>query len=154
MKKNQIILFLCFIGTNIQAQILKPAKWTISSSKTNAKVGETIDIVFQAKIDDNWYMYSSELKVDGPLPTSVNFTKNETFQPIGKLVAIKPKEKYDEIWGGKVAYFEHEAKFIQKVKILKSNPTIEGKVECQTCTNKDGKCVPNKEKFKIEIKTN
>ncbi len=152
MKK---ITFLLFIVTSfaLSAQILKPAKWTFTPSKTSAKVGETIDLVFSAKIDDNWYMYSSQLKVEGPLPTTANFTKNDSYAIVGKLIPVKPKEKYDDTWGGKVQYFEHEAKFIQKVKITKANPVIEGKIESQTCTIKDGKCVPNKDKFKFEVKT-
>ncbi|PLK46269.1 MULTISPECIES: protein-disulfide reductase DsbD domain-containing protein [Emticicia] len=149
------ILFIVLFASSLaaSAQILKPAKWTFTPSKTSAKVGETIDLVFTAKIDDNWYMYSSELKVEGPLPTTANFTKNDTYALVGKLVPVKPKEKYDDIWGGKVHYFEHEAKFIQKVKITKANPVIEGKIESQTCTNKDGKCIPGKDKFKFEVKT-
>ncbi len=152
MKK---ILFILLFASSLaaSAQILKPAKWTFTPSKTSAKVGETIDLVFTAKIDADWYMYSSELKVDGPLPTEAKFTKNDTYTLVGKLVPVKPKEKFDDIWGGKVQYFEHEAKFIQKVKITKANPVIEGKIECQTCTNKDGKCVPNKDKFKFDVKT-
>jgi thiol:disulfide interchange protein len=152
MKKAIILLFIAtsFVAS---AQILKPAKWTFAPSKTSAKVGETIDLVFSAKIDEDWYMYSSQLKVEGPLPTTANFTKNDSYTIVGKLTPIKPKEKYDDIWGGKVQYFEHEAKFIQKVKITKTNPVIEGKIECQTCTTKDGKCVPNKDKFRFEVKT-
>jgi thiol:disulfide interchange protein len=152
MKK---VIILLFIATSFaaSAQILKPAKWTFAPSKTSAKVGETIDLVFSAKIDEDWYMYSSQLKVEGPLPTTANFTKNDSYTIVGKLTPVKPKEKYDDIWGGKVQYFEHEAKFIQKVKITKANPVIEGKIECQTCTTKDGKCVPNKDKFKFEVKT-
>ena len=151
--KKALFILLFASSLAASAQILKPAKWTFTPSKTSAKVGETIELVFTAKIDDNWYMYSSELKVDGPLPTTANFTKNDTYTLVGKLVPVKPKEKFDEIWDGKVQYFEHEAKFIQKVKITKANPVIEGKIECQTCTNKDGKCVPNKDKFKFDVKT-
>ena len=122
-------LFILFAVTSFaaSAQILKPAKWTFVPSKPTAKVGETIDLVFTAKIDDNWYMYSSDLKVDGPLPTTANFTNNDSYKLVGKLVPVKPKEKYDEIWGGKIQYFEHEAKFIQKVKITKANPVIKVK---------------------------
>ena len=152
MKINIILLFIA-ASFAASAQIMKPAKWTFTPSKTSAKVGETIDLVFSAKIDDNWYMYSSQLKVEGPLPTTANFTKNDSYIIVGKLTPVKPKEKYDEIWGGKVQYFEHEAKFIQKIKITKANPVIEGKIECQTCTIKEGKCVPNKDKFKFEVKT-
>ncbi|GAB2617587.1 hypothetical protein GCM10027035_12420 [Emticicia sediminis] len=152
MKK---ILFLLFVASSFaaSAQILKPAKWTFTPSKTSAKVGETIDLVFTAKIDDNWYMYSSQLKVEGPLPTTAKFTKFYGYVLVGNLTPVKPKEKYDDIWGGKVQYFEHEAKFIQKVKITKEAPEIQGVIECQTCTIKDGKCVPNRDKFKFDVKT-
>jgi thiol:disulfide interchange protein len=152
MKKLTTILFLfsCFAAS---AQILKPAKWTFTASKTTAKVGETIDLYFNAAIDDKWYMYSSDLKVEGPLPTTANFTANDSYKLVGKLTPINPKKKHDDIWGGEVAYFEHSAKFIQKVKILKANPAIEGKIECQTCTTENGKCVPNKDKFKFDVKT-
>lgn len=151
MKKILVFLFvsIAFVSS---AQILKPAKWTFTSSKTNAKVGDTIELTFTAAIDEGWYMYSSNLKVEGPMPTTVSFTPNNTYKLIGKLTPVKPKQKYDEIWEGKVDYFEKTAKFTQKVKILKANPVIEGKIECQTCTTKDGKCVPNKDKFKFDIK--
>ena len=151
MKKLTLMFVIagCFSAS---AQILKPAKWTFTASKTNPKVGETIDLNFNATIDDKWYMYSSELKVEGPLPTTAIFTKNDTYALVGKLVPVKPHTKHDDIWGGEVAYFEHTAKFIQKVKILKANPDIEGKIECQTCTTENGKCVPNKDKFKFELK--
>jgi hypothetical protein len=152
MKKAIFILFIVS-SFAASAQILKPAKWTFTPSKTAAKIGETIDLVFSAKIDDNWYMYSSELKVKSPVSTTAYFTQNDTFTLVGKLMGIKPKEKYEEVWGGKVQYFEHEAKFIQKVTIIKENPVIEGKIECKTCTIKDGSCVPNKDKFKFEVKT-
>lgn len=151
--KKSLILFFSLITIAASAQILKPAKWTFTPSKTSAKVGETIDLVFTAKIDNGWYMYSSDLKVEGPMPTAANFTKNDTYELVGKLTPQKPKEKYDDIWGGKVHYFEKEAKFVQKVKIKKANPVIDGKIECQTCTTQDGKCVPNKDKFSFVVKT-
>ena len=132
-------------------QILKPVKWTFSPSKKGAKVGETIELVFKGKIDPGWYLYSSDLKVDGPMPTEIEFDQNGSFQLVGKLMPINAKEKYDEIWEGKVNYFVKEAKFIQKVKILKSSTEISGKIKCQTCTEKDGKCVPNRDKFSISI---
>lgn len=132
-------------------QILKPVKWTFLPSKKGAKVGETIDLVFKGKIDSGWYLYSSDLKVDGPMPTEIEFNQNGSFQLVGKLMPINAKEKYDEIWEGKVNYFIKEAKFIQKVKILKPIKEISGKIKCQTCTIKDGKCVPNNDKFSILI---
>ena len=69
-------------------QILKPVKWTFSPSKKGAKVGETIELVFKGKIDPGWYLYSSDLKVDGPMPTEIEFDQNGSFQLVGKLMPI------------------------------------------------------------------
>lgn len=153
MKKSAAVLILLAFSTTVFAQILKPAKWSFSSVSPNVKVGETVDLVFMAKIDEGWYMYSSELKVKGPAPTELEFVASDSFKPVGKLIAVNPKEKFDEIWNGKVNYFVKEAKFIQKVKILKADPKIEGKIKCYTCTEKDGTCVPNKDKFSFNLTT-
>ncbi len=142
-----------FAFSSLNAQILKPARWTFTTVKEPVKVGETVELVFTAAIDSDWYMYSSELKVKGPSPTTVEFVSDDSFKPTGRLIPVNPKEKYDDVWDGKIHYFVKEAKFIQKVKILKANPKIEGKIISNTCTDKDGRCVPSKDKFSFEIKT-
>lgn len=153
MKKIAFLLICLIVSVSSFAQIQKPSKWTFSAPSAKAKVGETINLVFTAKIDQGWYMYSSELKVEGPMPTEVVFVADNSFKPVGKLVAVNPKEKYDDVWNGKISYFVKEAKFIQKVKILKANPRIEGKINCYTCTEKSGTCVPSKDKFSFDVTT-
>lgn len=149
MKKIALIFGLLCIAVLSNAQILKPAKWTFKASKEKPQVGETISIIFTASIDADWYLYSSKLAVEGPMPTTVSFTNNGSFQVVGELQAVNPKEKFDEVWDGKIQYFVKTGVFIQKVKILKPNATIEGKISYQTCTLKDGSCVPNKDKFSL-----
>lgn len=153
MKRITLFLFCLLASLGSFVQIQKPTKWTFTSSATKAKVGETVELVFTAKIDQGWYMYSSDLKVEGPMPTEVVFVADNSFKPVGKLIAVNPKEKYDDVWKGKINYFVKEAKFIQKVKILKSNPVIEGKINCYTCTEKSGTCVPSKDKFSFALTT-
>lgn len=150
MKFRYLFLFF-FIGITATAQIKKPAKWTFKASKENPKVGEVITILFTATIEEGWYLYSSKLAVDGPMPTTVTFTPNGSFQPVGDLLALNPKEKMDEVWGGKVHYFTKTGIFSQKVKVLKEHPVIDGKLSYQTCTIKDGSCIPNKDKFSLSL---
>lgn len=156
MKSTRYFLFLSllFAGLSTSAQVLKPADWNFKASKMNPQVGETINIIFTANIDKAWYMYSSRLSVEGPMPTSATFIKNNSFETVGDLIPIKPKQKYDEIWGGNVDYFTGTAVFVQKVKVLKTNPTVEGQLTFQTCTIKDGSCIPGKEKFKLSLWVN
>lgn len=151
MKRSLVFLLFFFVSASVSAQILKPAKWSFKASKASPKVGETVNIIFTATIDNGWYLYSSKLVVDGPMPTEATFTKNGSFEAVGSLIPVNPKEKYDEIWEGKVHYFTEKAVFVQKVKILKVSPTVEGTLNYQTCTTKDGSCIPNKEKFKLSL---
>ncbi|MCP9767801.1 hypothetical protein EGI22_07735 [Lacihabitans sp. LS3-19] len=151
MRIRFLVVSLIFSLSILSFDIVKPVKWTFTSNPSKAAVGSTVDLVFSGKIDKEWYIYSSELKVEGPSPTEVQFVNNGSFQVIGKLIPVNPKEKYDEIWGGKVNYYVKEAKFIQKVKILKSGALVEGKLINQACTVKDGSCVTNKDKFSFKF---
>ena len=147
-----VLVVLSFAFLNfVTVDIVKPVKWSFTTTAKNTAIGETIDLVFTGKIDKGWYMYSSELKVEGPNPTEVEFISNGTFQKVGKLEAVNPKEKYDKIWGGIVHYFVKEAKFVQKIKVLKPLTTVEGKINSYTCTLKDGSCIPNKDKFSFKF---
>jgi Disulphide bond corrector protein DsbC len=151
MKKGLNIL-ACFVLVFLMSiDILKPVKWTFTSTPSKVTVGQTVDLVFTGKIEKDWYIYSSELKVVGPNPTELDLVSNGTYQKVDKLIALNPKEKYDKIWEGTIHYFVKEAKFIQKVKILKAGATIEGKINSYTCTLKDGSCIPNKDKFSFNF---
>ncbi|MCP9747518.1 protein-disulfide reductase DsbD domain-containing protein [Lacihabitans sp. CS3-21] len=150
--KKVFSIFFCFgIVFLMSVDILKPVKWTFTSTPKKPAIGQTVDLVFTGKIEKDWYIYSSELKVEGPNPTELDLISNGSYQKVGKLVAVNPKEKYDKIWEGTIHYFVKEAKFIQKVKILKSDATIEGKINSYTCTLKDGSCIPNKDKFSFKF---
>jgi hypothetical protein len=141
---------LSFLGL-VSFEIIKPVKWSFSSTPSKPAVGQTVELVFTGKILKDWYIYSSELKVEGPSPTEIDLISNGTFQKVGKLVAINPKEKYDKIWEGTVHYFVKEAKFVQKIKILKPDAVVEGKINSYICTMKDGSCIPNNDKFSFKF---
>lgn len=150
--KRLVFLFtlLSVIVSNSYGQIQKPASWTYSFSKSKVDVGETVDLVFKATINPAWYLYSSEFEVEGPIPTSFTLQINDSFEKVGKLQAINPKKKFDPIWEGNVNYFTGIGEFRQAVRILKVNPVIKGASEYQTCTLKDGSCIPGGEDFEFK----
>ena len=125
------------------AQVEKPATWEYYPSKAEVKEGETIELIFKATIQEGWYMYSVG-KFDAAPPTNFMFEKNKTYQLIGSPLAIKDKKKLDQ-YIGEYRYFEHQAEFRQKVKILSQNPVIKGLYEYSTCSNVTGVCLPPKE---------
>lgn len=125
------------------SQVITPATWSYKPSKTEVAIGETIELIFQANIIDNWYMYSNDFDPSlGPMLTEFKFKKHPSYELVGKTLAIKPKEKFDDVWGGKVRYFVGKAEFRQKVRILSPDVKIEGSYEGQCCTDVDGKCIP------------
>lgn len=147
------ILSIClFITGFAQAQVQKAkAHWTYSFSKPEVKKGETVDLVFTATIDKDWYMYSSDFDPDlGPMLTTFTFEKNNTFEVVGKLKPQNPKTKFEEVWQGNVRYFEGKGVFKQTVKILADNPVIKGASEYQTCSHVSGLCIPGGEDFEFK----
>ncbi len=134
----------------LSAQILQPAKWTTSTSATNAKSGEEIDIIFDVVIDKDWYLYSSEFDCeDGPIKTNFTFEPDTGYQLVGTIVPVNPEDKYDEIFECNVKVFKKKAQFRQRVKILNAGVVIKGEYEYQVCTEVDGRCVPGDGSFSV-----
>jgi thiol:disulfide interchange protein len=145
-----LFLFLSVVVSSSHGQIQKPASWAYSFSKTKVAVGETVDLVFSATIHPAWYLYSSEFEAEGPIPTSFTLQVNDSFEKVGKLRAINPSKKFEPIWEGNVNYFTGTGEFRQTVRILKVNPVVKGSSEYQTCTLKDGSCIPGGEDFEFK----
>ena len=149
-KKNILVFIgvLCFY-TTLQAQILRPARWSYHTSEREVEIGDEIELIFKVKLDDTWHLYSNEQDYEiGPLPTEIHFEPHESYRIVGALI---PKgeiiAEYDTLWEETVRYFKHEAEFRQKVKILKEEPVIRGNYTYQVCTTVDGRCVPGDEDF-------
>jgi thiol:disulfide interchange protein len=150
MKRLIIVTFLIVaVLSSAFSQIQNHTQWTFEAPQKEVKVGDVVEIKFNAAVDAGWYIYSSEFPAEGPTKADFKFKKNATFEPVGKVKPVGFHEKFDEIWGDKVSIGEGKVSFIQKIKILKENPIIEGAIEAQTCTVKDGLCLPADADFKF-----
>jgi thiol:disulfide interchange protein len=139
------LLFLFLIGmiTSAQAQILQPAKWSWSPARTSVKTGEELELIFTVTIDNSWYVYANDFDPDcGPIPATVTFEEHPSFELIGGLVAIKPKDKHDDMFDCDVKVFYGKGEFRQRIKVLSKNLQLSGTYAGQTCTDIDGKCIP------------
>lgn len=138
MKKIQsLLLLLSFISISF-AQVLDPVKWTFEKESLG---NNEYNLVFNANIDDGWYVYSQFLDPDGPIPTSFTYEKNSGVTILGKISenGDKVKEGFDKLFEMNIKKFGHGAKFIQKVKVL-DGASIAGYLEFMTCD--DEKCLP------------
>jgi thiol:disulfide interchange protein len=148
MKHLIVFLTIIFYCQLLPAQILHPADWTYEASKTEVAIGDEIELIFKAKIDGDWYLYSSDFDPDlGPMRTEFTFEPHDGYELVGDIKPINPKEKYDEIWEGKVRYFKGTGEFRQTVKIIGNSPVIAGSYAYQVCSDVDGKCIPFEEEF-------
>lgn len=138
MKKLISFLLLSFVVLGLQAQIMDPVKF-----KTELKnVSDTeAEIVFTATIDNGWHVYSTELGDGGPISATFNVEKKSGVELVGKLKPVgKEIDTFDKLFEMKVRYFEHTAKFVQKLKLTGGAYAIEGYLEYGACN--DESCLP------------
>jgi thiol:disulfide interchange protein len=146
-----LILFLIFSNQKITAQIQnKYATWQIKASKTEAKIGEEVEIIFTAEIDNDWYLYSSDFPDGGPTVTKFTFQPNASYTLVGKLQAINSIKKYDDAFEMDVKFFKKKGEFRQKIKILNEKFSLSGNIDYQTCSDKNGSCVPGDYDFSFK----
>ncbi|MCP9769126.1 DUF255 domain-containing protein [Lacihabitans sp. LS3-19] len=155
--KKIFLLLLISISIIIPAfsQIEKPTTWSTKILQENPSVGDEVEIEFTAKIAKDWKIYSNDMSPEiGPIVTEFIFEKNPSFQLIGNIrQAKKPYKVFEEIWDNDVLIYKESAKFYQKVKILKENPTVKGKISFQSCTDVDGRCINANDSFSEKIST-
>ena len=150
IKKYLLIITLLF-GSCVIAfgQMVNPVKWNLEQKP--AQKGE-IDLIFKAKIEPGWHLYSTDLPAGGPIKTTFTFTPDKTnYQTIGKIIekTISTKE-HDKIFSMDLAFFSNEAIFVQKIKLL-SNQSFElkGTIEYQSCN--DETCTMDDHDFSLII---
>ena len=120
------------------AQIQEPIKF---NTEWKQNTDTEAEIIFNAKIDNGWHVYSTELGEGGPISATFNIDKIEGAEIIGKLTPIGNEiDEMDPIFGMRVRYFKDKATFIQKVKITDKNYLIKGYLEYGACN--DENCLP------------
>ena len=137
---KRIILQLIFVMTALclQAQMMDPVKFT---TKLDVKDDGTGEIVFSAKIDPGWHVYSTDVGDDGPTRATFNVTAMDGVETVGKLTPRgKVTEQYDEMFGQTLRFFELKGAFVQKVRFTKPRYSIDCYLEYGACN--DQMCLP------------
>ena len=133
-----MLSFFILFGLRAFAQ-LNPVKWSYSAKKIGDK---TYEIHITAALQDGWHTYSVSTPEGGPLPTTINFTKNPLLIIVGKIKEDgKIQQKYEEVFGINVKYFSNNVDFVQVVKLKsKVKTSVNGSIEYMVCTDKE--CLP------------
>lgn len=150
-RKFTLVLTLLLMVSSLSfGQILIPSKWKVELSKKEIKVGDVIDVVFKAKIDKTWHLYSNDFDADlGPILISFDFEEHASYERIGEVKPINAHKHYDKIWEGEVSYFENTAEMRQQVKVKSLPLKIEGTFDFQSCSDASGQCVMGDDEFDL-----
>ena len=73
MKKYFFTVGILLLTLASFAQSSKQVKWTFSSQKIGDK---TYEVKLKADVNAPYHLYALEAGADGPIPTSIEFTKN------------------------------------------------------------------------------
>ena len=133
------LLGMLLYASLVTAQTLNPVEWTYSLEA----IGENEYMLeFNAKIDDDWTVYSQFTSDEGPVPTSINFesegvSKNGDGEEFGHK-----KEGWDNIFELDVIKFlgDEDYKIKQKLKVEPGVDKIVGYLTYMTCDKE--KCLP------------
>ena len=118
------ISILCFLNSTFAQQKLNPVHWTAQVKKVDVS---HYDIVFTAKLDTGWELYSQFLENDqGPLPTTFIFQRNESYNRVGivKESWVNKKKVYDKMFDMTVVKYSKSAVFTQRVKANSSGKAL------------------------------
>ena len=148
MKKFATILLAVLMSAIVWAQQLDPVKWNFSVREISADEAE---LVFTAKLDDGWHLYSQYTDPNGPIAIEFTFAESDDYQRVGKVSEPKPHEELDNIFNCVVKSFSGTATFRQKIKRLSYKDfNVKGTVSYQLCN--DGSCIaPEDHEFTFTV---
>lgn len=138
-QKLSLLLLILFIGISSFAQIHNPVKWNFKTEKVN---DSEYKLIYEAKIDKGWHLYSQYIEEGGPIPTGFYLDQSADYEVVGKITeSPDPHEEFDESFQMNLKYFGKEATFTQTIKLKTQNSfIIKGYLEYMVCD--DEKCLP------------
>ena len=139
MKRRNILLILFTLLFSLTAMAQQnPVHFSVQQKQVSPT---EVEVVFSAKIDQGWHVYSTNLPADGPTSATLHLDKSEGVTPVGKLTARgKELNVYDKTFEMKLRYFENSVGFVQRYKITAKTYSIKGYLEYGACN--DEMCLP------------
>ena len=136
-RNTLLILFTLLFSLTAMAQ-QNPVHFSVQQKQVSPT---EVEVVFSAKIDQGWHVYSTNLPADGPTSATLHLDKSEGVTPVGKLTARgKELNVYDKTFEMKLRYFENSVGFVQRYKITAKTYSIKGYLEYGACN--DEMCLP------------
>jgi hypothetical protein len=107
MQRLLLLFFVISLNLLKSQDAIEPVKWNFSYEVIS---DSTIALKFEAKIEDNWHMYSQFIENEPPLSTMFLF-EEEPYSSILKVSEGESIISYDPIFEKDLKYFEKNALF-------------------------------------------
>ncbi|MEM8899212.1 MAG: protein-disulfide reductase DsbD domain-containing protein [Bacteroidota bacterium] len=143
----RVITFLSFLFSGLVAvgQIDKAVQWEQSIEPAGPyEEGQTVSLIFKAKIDAGFHVYSSVPPKDWP-NLGTTFELDETTAGLSlngglKEEGGKPETSYDDIYETDITIFHDKITFIQDITLETGTAQLDGYLRYQICD--DSRCIP------------
>jgi thiol:disulfide interchange protein DsbD len=147
MNKGLLTALSVLVFTSVFSQIHEPVKW---KTRTEKITGTEFNLVFEAKIDDGWHVYTQSNPEDASLPMIVKFKDIKgNYELIGKTKESPSKKVYSEAFEKDEFLWEDSFTLTQRVKVTNFKlAKIVANVDYQIC--KDG-CIGDNKDFTFAI---
>lgn len=141
MKKMFSLALMLIIAIFANAQMANPVK---GSATIKMGKGAEAELIFKLSIEPTWHVYSTNLGANGPTEATLKFDKKDGIELVGGLKAQgREINKFDELFGMNLRYFENNVTFVQKIKFTKPQYVIDSYLEYGACNDK--MCLPPSE---------
>lgn len=150
--KRLFSLLLIFMVSMLQAQVGQVVDWSFESKKVSEN---EYDLIINAKIKDHWHLYSQHLESDdGPIATEIKIESEGIVEVIGEPAESGTLLKeHDPNFDMVLSYYAHDAKFVQRIKMVNSTDVVKGYVYYMVCD--ETQCLPPEYiDFTFDPKTN
>ena len=138
MRKFFSFFIVILISSFAYGQILNPVHWEFDTKHVS---GSTHKLIFKAKIDNKWHLYSQHLDGDGPVPTSFTFNENNNVVINGSVNELGNLEReYDPNFDMELAWYSKQVTFEQLIELSGDEGHVKGYLTYMTCD--DARCLP------------
>jgi len=132
-----LFIFSLLIVSKLFAQVYTPVLWQMSSNQISE---DEVELIFKANIEDPWHLYSQDIPM-APPATTFNFDSIVGYERIGEVSETESISEYDANFDMVLKYFSQEATFVQRIKLLSTDPIeIKGFINFMSCD--DTQCLP------------
>lgn len=134
------LIGLLFLSCMAIAQTATPSEqtplmWGVEIQKVS---DAEYKLIYKASLLDGWHSYSVYTEDNGPVPTSITYEDESTFEKVGKLEETTSapenrKEGLDPLFDVNVIKYKHDFTIVQSIKTKDASKPIKGYITAMVC---------------------